>query len=158
MTADRPNRRVKRRIAATAATAAIALGGPAAAERPAKARAAPPPRGAVPQVSRLAGTDRESAAAALEVSRRDELEGHRHRLAGALAAETGDADTATLEIALAEAHEELSAAYSRGERPSLSGGFHADLAARSGISEDELEAAFEAMARRALDRRRDSSA
>lgn len=155
--AERKDRGVKRRIAATAATAAIAVGGPAAAARPAKARTASPPRNDDPPVSRLALADRGTAIAALDLSRRAEMDGHRHRLAGALAAETdGEADTATLEVALAEAQEELNSAYSRGERPDFGGGIHAALAARTGMSEDELSEAFEAMSRHALDRRRGS--
>jgi len=152
---ERPDRRVKRRIAATAATAAIAISSPAVAARPAKARAASPPGIGSAPAARLAQSDRGTVAATLEASRREEMDGHRRRLAGALAAETGETDTATLEVALAGAQEELADAYSRGERPQFEDGIHAALARRTGMSEDELDAAFEAMSRHALDRRRD---
>ena len=107
----RGERSVKRRIAATAATAAIALSGPAtAAARPASPRTLPT-RPAGDPVARLANSDQSQAALSLDVSRRAEMANHRRRLAGALAAELGDGDAATIERALATADAELSDAY-----------------------------------------------
>lgn len=150
---------VKRRIATTAATAALALSGPAVAARPASARTATPPRTAANPVTRLANSDQAQAASSLDVARRDEMASHRRLLAGALAAEVGGADVAPrLERALADSEARLSSAYSRGERPDRSGGLPADLAESLGISEDELADAFESMSRHALERRRGDSA
>ncbi len=149
---------VKRRIAATAATAALALSGPAVAARPASARTAPPPRSAGNPITRLANSDQAGAATSLEVSRRAELASHRRLLAGALAAEVGGSGAAPrLERALADADARMSTAYSRGERPQFSGGLPAELAASAGMTESELADAFEAMSRRALERRRGGS-
>ncbi len=145
---------VKRRIAATAATAALALSGPAVAARPASARTAAPVRPDDNPITRLVHSD-QSAAASLELSRRAEMAGHRQRLAGALAAELGGADTATrIERALAEADAEMSDAYSRGGRPDFAGGLPASLTRAAGMGEAELAEAFESMSRRALERRR----
>ena len=149
---------VKRRIAATAATAALALSGPAVAARPASARTATPPRTGSNPITRLANSDQARAATALEVSRRAEMASHRHLLAGALAAEAGAPPTPSeLERALAQAETRMSSAYSRGERPEFARGLHADLAESAGMSEDELTAAFESMSRRALERTRGRS-
>jgi hypothetical protein len=145
---------VRRRIAATAATAALALSGPAVAARPASARTTSPPRPGSSPITRLANSDQTEAATALEVSRKAEMATHRHLLAGALAAEPGTADAERLERALAQAETRMSSAYSRGERPAFARGLLADLAASAGMSEDELTAAFESMSRRALERTR----
>lgn len=149
---------VKRRIAATAATAALALSGPAVAARPASARTATPPRPGASPITRVANSDQTRAATALEVSRKAEMSSHRHLLAGALAAEAGGAaDASQLERALAAAEAQLSSAYSRGERPAFARGLHADLAESAGMSENELDDAFESMSRRALERTRSRS-
>jgi hypothetical protein len=146
---------VKRRIAATAATAALALSGPAVATRPASARTAAPQRGVGNPITRLANSDQANAAASLEVERRTEMASHRHRLAGALAAEVGGTEAAArLERAMADADTRISSAYSRGERPAFSGGLPADLAESAGMTENELADAFESMSRRALERLR----
>ena len=149
---------VKRRIAATAATAALALSGPAVAARPASARTATPPRSGSSPITCLANSDQAQAATALEVSRKAEMATHRRLLAGALAAEAGStADAEKLERALARAETRMSTAYSRGERPDFTRGLHADLAESAGMSEDELTAAFESMSRHALERTRGRS-
>src|SRR5262245_59031884 len=125
---------VKRRIAATAATAAIALSGPAVAARPASARSTTPPRPGSSPIPRLANSDQAQAATALEVSRKAEMASHRHLLAGALAAEAGGStDAAKLEEALAAAEARISSAYARGERPRFTDGIHADVAESAGI-------------------------
>ncbi len=152
----RGERSVKRRIAATAATAAIALSGPAtAAARPASPRTLPT-RPAGDPVARLANSDQSQAALSLDVSRRAEMANHRRRLAGALAAELGDRDAATIERALATADAEVSDAYARGERPRFVAGLPAALADGAGIGDEELAAAFESMSQNALARLRPS--
>lgn len=149
------DRRVKRRIAATAATAAIALSGPAtAAARPASVRTPLPTRPDGDPVAKLVHSDRTEAQRALDVSRRAEMAGHRNQLAGALAAELGRADAGTIERALEATEADLSAAYSRGERPAFVDGIPAALTAATGASERELAAAYESMSRNALERRR----
>ena len=145
---DRP---VKRRIAATAATAALALSGPAVAARPAQARTATPPRPPEP-VTRIAVSDSEAAVGELELSRQAEMATHRHRLAGALAAAAPGGRADRIETALAAAEARMRAAYSRGERPDFESGLPAALAADSGLTADELDQAFEAMSRRAVER------
>ncbi len=148
------DRRVKRRIAATAATAALALSGPAtAAARPASTRAPSPKGPEGDPITRLVRSDHSEAEAAMDVSRRAEMADHRRRLADALAAEL-DGDPRSIEHALEAADWELSEAYSRGERPAFVAGVPAALTAATGISEEELAAAYESMSRHALDRRR----
>ena len=150
---------VKRRIAATAATAALALSGPAVAARPASARTASPAGSDKDAITRLVHSDHSVAAASLELSRRAEMADHRQRLAGALAAELGGSATAPrIERALAEADAEISEAYSRGERPAFAGGLPVSLAESAGMSEAELTEAFESMSRHALERRREPQA
>ncbi|MFN8111675.1 MAG: hypothetical protein U0R51_00605 [Solirubrobacterales bacterium] len=149
------DRRVKRRIAATAATAALALSGPAAATaRPAATRTPVPPRPGGDPVTRLVHSDSAEAQLSLDVSRRAEMASHRRKLAGALAAELGGADARSVERALEATEAELSAAYSRGERPAFVDGIPAALTSATGTSEAELTAAFESMSRHALERRR----
>lgn len=147
---------VKRRIAATAATAAIALSGPAVAARPASARTAGPARPGGNPIARLAHSDQDRAATSLEIARRAELDSHRHRLADALAAEVGGDVGTRIEQGLAAAEAEMRSAYSKGERPEFAGGLPIALAETSGISESELTEAFESMSRHALERRRSS--
>lgn len=149
------DRRVKRRIVATAATAAIALSGPAtAAARPAATRTPLPTRPGGDPVTRLACSDQNEAALSLDVSRRTEMAGHRHMLAAALAAELGRTDAGSVERALETTEVEIRDAYARGERPEFVAGIPAALAAATGASEAELTAAFESMSRHALERRR----
>ena len=155
---ERGNRRVKRRIAATAATAALALSGPAAAgARPASRTPLPTRPGGEP-IAKLAHAEQSRAAASLDASRRTEMAGHRRHLAGALAAELGDRDADSIERALATAETEMSDAYARGERPRFVAGLPVALTAATGMSEEELTAAFESMSRNALERRRASRA
>jgi hypothetical protein len=151
---ERDQRRMKRRIAATAATAALALSGPAAAARPAAARSPGPARPGGDRVARLTTSDQNRAALSLDATRRSEMISHRRRLAGALAAELGNRDAAALERAIAAAETEVSDAYARGERPRFVAGIPAALADATGLSEDELGAAFESMSRHARERRR----
>ncbi len=147
---------MKRRIAATAATAALALSGPAAAAaRPAGTRSATPPRPSGNPVSRIAHSDQSRAAMSLDVARRNEMAGHRARLAGALADELGGrGDADSIERALAAAETEASAAYARGERPPSVAVLPDAIAGVTGMSDEEISAAFEAMSRNALERRR----
>lgn len=150
---------VRRRIAATAATAALALSGTAVAARPASARTTAPPRPGSTEITRLATSDQTRAATALEVSRNEEMALHRHRLADALAAEAGGGtDAAKIEGALAAAEARISSAYAHGGRPRFVDGIHADIAETAGMTESELEDAFESMSRKALDRIRGRSA
>lgn len=151
---ERTERRVKRRIAATAATAALALSGPAAAARPATARSPVPTRPDGDRVARLATSDQVEAALSLDATRRSEMATHRRRLAAALAAELDHRDPASLERAIAVAEAEVNDAYARGERPRFVAGVPAALTAATGISEQELGAAFESMSQHALERRR----
>jgi len=149
----RTERRMKRRIAATAATAALALSGTAGAA-PGRARPPQPTRPQADPVAMLAHADQASAAWSLETTRRSEMAGHRRRLAGALAAELDRGDAAALEHAIAAAEAAVGDAYARGERPRFSGGIPAALTDASGVSEEELGAAFESMSRRARERTR----
>ena len=126
----RSDRRVQRRIAATAATAAIALSPAAAAARPSTARTPLPTRPGGDPVERLAQSDQAEATLALDASRRAEMADHRRHLAGALAAELHGPAAAEIERAIGVAEEDLSDAYSRGERPRF--------VARVGIAEVHL--------------------
>lgn len=153
----RSDRRMQRRIAATAATAAIALSPAAAAARPAASRTPLPTRPGGDPVERFAQTDQAEATLALDASRRAEMADHRRRLAGALAAELGGPAAAEIEHAIGVAEDDLSDAYARGERPRFVAGIPAALTAASGVSADELAAAYESMSRHALERRRDGS-
>jgi hypothetical protein len=148
------DRRAKRRGAATAATAALALSGPAAATaRPAATRTPLPTRPGGDPGTRLAHSNQAEAELALDVSRRAEMAGHRRKLAGALAAELERTDPGSIERALEATEAELTDAYARGERPAFVAGIPAALTAATGTSEAELTAAFESMSRRALERR-----
>jgi hypothetical protein len=151
----RNDRAMKRRIAATAATAALAISGPAVAARPASARGASPVRPSGDPVSRLVHSDQFLAATSLEASRTAEMATHRRRLATALAAEVGGSEAAArIERGLTAADDEIGSAYSRGERPEFVGGLPVALVESSGLSETELTDAFESMSRHALERRR----
>ena len=151
----RNERAVKRRIAATAATAALAISGPAVAARPASARTPSPARAGGDPVSRLAHADQSWAASSLEVSRTTEMATHRQRLATALAAEVGgSAAAARIERGLEAADADIGSAYSRGERPQFADGLPVALVESSGLSEAKLAEAFESMSRHALQRRR----
>jgi hypothetical protein len=153
------DRAVKRRIAATAATAALAISGPAVAARPASARTTSPARAGGDPVSRVAHADQSWAASSLEVSRMTEMATHRQRLATALAAEVGgSAAAARIERGLEAAEAEIGSAYSRGERPQFADGLPVALVESSGLSEAKLAEAFESMSRHALQRRRGTRA
>ena len=145
---------MKRRIAATAATAALALGGGATASARPSPRTPLPTRPGGDPVAKLAQSGQSRAARALDLSRRNEMAGHRRHLAGALAAEIGERDAASIEQALEAAEAEIGDAYSRGERPRFVAGIPAALTAASGMSAEQLSAAFESMSRNALERRR----
>jgi len=143
---------VRRRIAATAASAAIAVGGPAIAAKPAVAS-----RGK-PVTSPLAGildlhAARGDGSRTVDAVRRGELAAHRHLLASALASELGTTRSGAIEAGLGQIDAELSTAYARGDRPELDGGLPRALGRRIGVTEDEVADAFEAMARHALERR-----
>jgi hypothetical protein len=120
--------RIRRRLAATAATAAIAVGGgvgTAAAQTPLRGGKAP---------TRVAGSERTNGADDMAVVTREEESRHRRQLALRLAPHIPGADAGRIEAALAA-------------------GLPAGLAGRIGVSEAELDAAFETMSRRALERR-----
>lgn len=145
---------VRRRIAATAATAAIAVGGPAIAAKPASAS-----RGK--QLDRSSGIStvdlgsaRGAGADGIDAARREELAAHRRLLASALGAELGPGRTGAIERGLSQIDAAMDAAYSRGERPALDGGLPAELGRRIGVESGDVAEAFEAMARHALERRR----
>ena len=143
---------VRRRIAATAASAAIAVGGSAIGARPATAtRAKTPVRPAVARTA--ASRDGESD---LATARRADLAAHRHLLASALAAELGTGRGAAIERGLRQIDDEIAAAYARGERPDLRGGLPAALGSRIGVDEGRVADAFESMSRHAVERRRGS--
>ena len=127
---------VKRRIAATAASAALAVAGPAvAADR--SARGGHQPRSAKPRVTRVAEAEQTQAQQQLAVARREEMNAHRHQLATALAAELPATTTARIERGLA----------GTGTDPAVL------LADSTGRSVAEIDAAFEAMARHAREAR-----
>lgn len=128
---------MKRRIAAATATAALVAASPAAATRQGQHSANAPAGAGKPRVTRIAAAagvaDRLSAMRAVEGRE------HRHRLASLIAAELPDHDSAKVERGLSEAHPgELSIA----------------LARTTGATPDQIDAAFESMARHALERRR----
>jgi hypothetical protein len=139
---------VRRRIAATAATAALAVSGPAIAAPPASAsRTKPPTR---PSHARVAASHRgENGVAA---ARRTELAAHRKVLAEALAAELGAEKAPAIERSLSQIDAEIESAYARGERPDLRGGIQAALGSRIGVGENEVAEAFESMSRHAVER------
>lgn len=144
---------VRRRIAAGAATAALAVSGPALAAKPASAsRGKPPTRPQAARTTRLARSHREANGVA--VARREELAAHRKVLAAALAAELGPEKATAIERSLSQIDAEIESAYARGERPDLHGGIQAALGSRIGMGEQEVAAAFESMSQHALDRRR----
>ncbi|MGZ5333491.1 MAG: hypothetical protein ACXWD7_06265 [Solirubrobacterales bacterium] len=135
---------MRRRIAAATATAAIAVGGGVSAA------AAPgsPVRGKAN--NRIAGSERTNGAEDMAVMSRRERAQHRERLASALAEQLPGADAERVGDALASTEHLLAGAYAGGLR--LDPG--AELARLIGVGEDEVDAAFEAMSRRALQRRR----
>ena len=73
---------MKRRIAATAATAALALGGGATASARPSPRTPLPTRPGGDPVAKLAHSGQSRAALALDLSRRNEMAGHRRHLGG----------------------------------------------------------------------------
>lgn len=127
---------VKRRIAAAATSAALAVAGPAAAADRSGQRNGQP-RSAKPRVTRVAEADNAAARQSLAVMQRQEMARHRHHLAAALAVELPSVTAEGIERGLAVA----------GADPGGS------LASSTGRSEDEIEAAFEAMARHARESR-----
>ena len=130
---------MRRRIAATASAAAIAVGGGAAA-----ASAPGSPVRGKPQ-TRIAGSERTNGADDMTVIARREQAEHRRRLAHALADQIPGADADRVDAALASTDRKLT----DGARFDPS----AELARRIGVGEDEIADAFEAMSRRALERR-----
>jgi len=148
----RADRRATRRIATTAATAALALSGGVTAAPVASARSPLPARPRAEQVVKLAGADRVAAELSIEATRRSEMDAHRRRLAGALATELDRGDADSLERAIAAADAAVSDAYARGERPHFKGGIPAVLTDAAGVSEEELADAFESMSRNARQR------
>ncbi len=130
---------VKRRIAAATATAALAVSGPAVG---ATQRSGQHPPGGKPRVTRIGAAESDVARQALNVIRAEEMSSHRRRLAIALAAELPAASPNGIERALA-----VNAA-----DPA------ATLAASTGRSEQEIDDAFEAMARAHALARRSASA
>jgi hypothetical protein len=125
---------MKRKLAATAATAAIAVAAPATAAKPTQARGGMTAGKA--RVSRLAQPRRESAEQTLEVMRRDELREHRRKLASKLAAELPRTEPVAVERGLVAAASDPAA-------------LGAELASATGVSERQVGDAFEAMARHA---------
>jgi hypothetical protein len=120
---------MRRRIAATAASAAIAVGGGIGS---ATAQSSPV-RGGKAQ-TRIAGSERTNGADDMNVIAREEQDGHRRTLADRLAPHLAGVEPARIEAA-------------------LTAGTPIELARRIGVGEDEVDAAFEAMSRRALERR-----
>lgn len=125
---------VKRRIAAAATSAALAVAGPAAA---ANTQRNGQPRSSKPRVTRVAAAESARAQQALSVMQREEMATHRRQLATALAAELPSSTPTGIERALAGG----------GTDPA------ATLARSTGRSEAEIEQAFEAMARHARESR-----
>ncbi len=138
---------MRRRIAATAATAALAVTGPALAAGPAAARERPPAR--APNARAAASPRGENGVA---VARRIELAAHRRALAKALAAELGADKAPAIERGLTQIDAEIESAYARGGRPDLHGGIEAALGSRLGVGEREITEAFESMSRHAVER------
>jgi hypothetical protein len=120
--------RMRRRLAATAATAAIAVGGGFGT---ASAQTSPVRGGKAPTI---AGSERTNGADDMDAIAREELERHRRQLATGLAPHVSGVDSARIEAA-------------------LTAGTPAELARRIGVNEEDVDAAFEAMSRRALERR-----
>lgn len=138
---------MRRRIAATAATAAIAVsGGIGAASAPGSAL-----RGAKSPTT-VAGSERTNGADDLAVIGARERAQHRHRLARALADHL-PAGTERVDAALASTERALADAYGAGPGHGRGLDPGAELARRVGVDEAEIGAAFEAMSRRALERR-----
>ena len=155
-TGEGPNE-VRRRIAATAATAAIAVSGPALAAKPASAaRGKQPPRAGTTRTLD-GGSARGAGADDIDAARRQELAAHRRLIASALSAELGAGQSGAIERELGQIDAEMGAAYARGERPAMDGGLPAELGRRIGVGTDDVAEAFEAMARHALERRRGQS-
>ena len=120
---------MRRRLAATAATAAIAVGGGLGT---ASAQTSPARGGKAP--TRIAGSERTNGADDMDAITREEQVHHRRQLASRLAPHVSGVDPARIEAALAA-------------------GTTTELARRIGVGEDEIGDAFEAMSRRALERR-----
>lgn len=127
---------MKRRIAAAATSAALAVASPAVASDRGQQRNGQP-RSGKPRVARVAAADSVVARESLAVLLREEMGEHRRRLARALAAELPTVEAGGIERGLATA----------GADPGAS------LARATGRSEAEIEAAFEAMARHAREAR-----
>ncbi len=129
---------MKRRskLAATAATAAIAVASPATAAKTGHARAT----GGKPRVSQLAAAQSSLALQSLEAMRGAERREHRRGLATALAAELPRSEAPAVERGLAAAEVEPATLAS-------------SLAMSTGASERQVEEAFEAMARTARAKR-----
>jgi hypothetical protein len=127
---------MKRKLAATAATAALAVAAPATAAKPASGRS--PANGGKSRTSRLAEPQRAAVQQSLEVMRREEQRLHRRQLASALAAQMPRAGTVAVERGLAAADADPA-------------GIAASVARTTGASERQVDAAFEAMARHARD-------
>jgi hypothetical protein len=125
----RDDNRIRRRLAATAATAAIAVGGGLGT---ASAQTSPARGGKAP--TRIAGSERTNGADDMEAIAREEQADQRRRLASGLAPHIDGVDSLRIEAALAA-------------------GTPVELARRIGVGEDEIADAFEAMSRRALERR-----
>jgi hypothetical protein len=119
--------RMRRRLAATAASAAIAVGGGLGT---ASAQTSPA-RGGKAQT--IAGSERTNGADDMAAIAREEQTRHRRQLAIRLAPHVSGVDPARIEAALAAGTVELGR--------------------RIGVGEDEIDEAFEAMSRRALERR-----
>lgn len=134
---------MKRRIAAAATSAALAVSGPAVAADRSGLRNGQP-RSAKPRVARVAAAEQTSARQTLAIARREEMEIHRRHLAAALAAELPAATPARIERALA--------VNDLGGDPAVA------LARTTGRTEAEIDAAFEAMARHAREARMRSQA
>ncbi len=130
---------MRRRIAATASAAAIAVGGGAGA-----ASAPGSPVRTKPQ-TRIAGSERTNGAQDMAAIARREQAEHRRHLARALAEQLPAAEADRVDAALASTDRLLTS----GARFDPS----AELARLIGVGEDEIGDAFEAMSRRALERR-----
>lgn len=128
---------MKRRIAAATATAALAVAGPALAADRSAQRSGHQPRSQRPRITRIAAAESASAKQALGVIRREEMAAHRRHLAAALAAELPATNADGIEQALAAANAD----------PAIT------LARTTGRSEQEIDEAFEAMARHARESR-----
>ena len=144
---------IRHKLAAVAAAAAVALAGAALARRPPDAVAGLADRPAdleqaqpalrVPTATATtpapAAASLPSASGLVAAAGREEIASHRRLLAGRLAAQLGRLDASRIESAMAARDAELRAALRGGARPG-------SLATKLGLSEEELEAAFEGVA------------